>query len=237
MTDAEQNEFAKLQATVTLLHMWKDAKVPENLAISKFPPVPAKIAGTEIGPAGDSLEIAANGSWRLMGLMTETMVAVPTGWEIYETGEQTALFFPIVKMTASGPTIKPKADELIRATFSVVEAKDFDAFYSGYAAEITAATKSLPGTIEIGPKHPFAGGGYCTIKTSKGFSIVVFTNVKDHPGMGFKCLATTTLEQWKLAGPVFETMMTHWYDKSGTALAPEFKFSDVSAESATKPAG
>ena len=221
MTEQEQTEYVKLVAEVNQLRSWKDAKIPDQLDLKRLAPVPETLTSKIEPPSTASLEIAAAGSWRFMGLLTETMVPVPKDWEIYEAGYDSVVLFPVVQMAPGGPKIKPDKRELIQIKFSVREAKDFDAHYEILSKQIKAA---IGAGVTIGPKNALPGGaGFTMYQSDQVVSILVFVPAKDHPGMGYQCLATTTPEKWKSLAPVYESMITHWYARSGTRLAPDFK--------------
>jgi hypothetical protein len=221
MNAGEQNEYVKLKNELDSLRLWKEAKIPDKLELAKLPAIPADLKGRGDGPSKDSIELAGGDDWRLMGLTTQCMVALPRGWQITEDTYETMVQFPI-EVTGSQVELKP--EEIIQIKFTMRSTRDFDSYYKSFTDQLKQAFGR--DGIEIGPKQALAGGGgYFTISAQNGqrFSVALFIPAKDRSERGYQSMVSASSDRWKSLAPLVEAMMTHWYDHAGNVLAPGFK--------------
>lgn len=220
MTSEELKEFMEGETAP----VFRDAKLPSQFRFDALPD-PGKFSGTD--PQADktgSKILAAAGNWRFVALMSESMLPVPKGWEIYEGGVTEHLFFPPVQMTVMGPKRHIKLVDVVHISFSVREEKGLDDAYTTFAAD--SKKFPVPGGIVFGNKHNLghhAGYFFIFAKRSGTVSAMCCSPEPEHPDFCAVALITVGREKWSAVAPVLDAMFQNWCSYTGHIFLPGIK--------------
>jgi hypothetical protein len=225
MTKAELDDYIAGEKILERRQVFGDLSMPANVPVEDLPSPGNLSSDDSAGTAWDSKPLAQSGPWRFLAFQTLSILPVPKGWEVYEAGYNTHLFFPAIQMSAAGPGRPTKMVDVIHANLVVRRGTGVDDAYGGEKKPLAQLWSQ--GDIEVGIEHVLAGrSGYFLVYATKQqlITLILVSPLADHDGYAYVAIITMHTSKWRDAEPLLAAMFRHWCDFHGNLLLPNFSF-------------